>query len=385
MTIAEIKQAVEILLKTPQVCVPYVHGKPGIGKSAIFAQLAALLGISFIDVRFSQLESCDTRGIPKANEETGSCRWYPPEMLPFEKFADLPVPGRINRGKKFSDGGILFLDEINRSKFDVIQSLFELVNDRRVGLHNLLDNWFVVCAGNLGENDHTEVTEITDAAFNNRFIHFFVDDTEMFDCWLLWAKGEGNIHPDIIGFLETKPSNIYVDPKEEDVAYATPRTWDKMSQLIIQNPKMIAESIVDTFGPGLIGAVAVSFRDYLKTKAKITPVDILERYEQFKSKIKILERPKKYSLSTELIAFIKTHPELNDERIKNIHNFLTNHVDKDHMIAAFKTLVNMNIKYSGSLKQYSGKECEFMDPYLDLYDEMNSTISNILRKAKDSK
>lgn len=385
-TIGQIKESVKMTLVSPQIVVPYIHGKPAVGKSQIVFQLARELGISCIDLRFSELESCDTRGIPKANEETKSCRWYPPEMIPFEVFKDLTVPGKFNKGKYFRDGGILFLDEINRSKWDVIQSLFELVWDRKVGLHSILDNWFIVCAGNLGEADHTEVTEINDSAFNSRFWHCYVDDNGIFDCWKKWAESEGNINQDIIDYLTTKPSNIYVEPKEGEKVFAAPRSWESMSKLIHQNSNIPPANVVDIFGPGLIGPVAVSFRDYLITKSKITPIDILKRYKDFKKEISKLERPKKYSLSTELINYIKTHPELDDSNLENIHEFLNNQVDKDHMVAAFKTLVTMNIIYKGSIKKYNnGKECEFMDVYLDLHDEMNSTITDILKKAKETK
>jgi hypothetical protein len=383
MDIAEIKHAVEILLKEGyiQVSVPYIHGKPGVGKSDIVKQIAKERGLSFIDLRLSQLESCDTRGIPAVNKETGSSRWYPPEMLPFETFSELPVPGKENKGKYFKDGGILFLDEINRPKFDVIQSIFELVHDRRIGLHSILDNWYIVAAGNLGEQDGTEITEVTDSAFNDRFIHFYVSDSGIFDCWKTWAEGPGKINSDIINFLTTKPSNVYTDPEEGSEVFASPRSWEKMSNLLKQNSDMDPKEIVDLFGPGLIGTVAVSFRDYLKTKTKITPLDILDRYDKFKTKLKKLERPKVYSLSIELTSYLKEHPDFNDGRIKNIHEFLNHHVDKDHMMAAFRILVDMKINYTGKLKDYNGKNCEFLDPYLDTYPDMNDMISSILESA----
>jgi len=131
----------------------------------------------------------------------------------------------------------------------------------------------------------------------------------------------------------------------------------------------------------LIGSVAVSFRDDLKSKTKITPLDILNNYDKFKSKIKKLERPKVYSLSIELTSYIKEHPQLNDKQINGVHHFLNEHVDKDHMIAAFRILVDMKIDYTGKLKEYNGKKCEFLDPYLDSYPDMNDMISNITESA----
>ena len=234
MTIGDVKENIELIFKEPQVVTPFTHGWPGIGKSDILRQIAKKRGISFIDLRLSQLESADVRGIPTPDLKTGSSRWLPPETIPFEAFKDLPVPGD-SEGRLFKQGGILALDEFNRARFDVLQAGFQLVLDRRVGLHKLLDNWFVAAAGNLGEEDKTEVTEISDIALNNRFIHFFVDDNGLFDCWMTWAEAEG-IHSDVIGFLKTKPSALYVRPKEDEVVFCTPRTWHKFSQILQQNP-----------------------------------------------------------------------------------------------------------------------------------------------------
>jgi hypothetical protein len=375
MTIKEIKEAMDLVLVEPQVITPYIHGKPGVGKSAIIRQIAKARGISFIDLRLSQLESADIRGIPTPDLKLGSSRWLPPETIPFESFGDLYVPGNGDE-KKFGDGGILLLDEFNRARWDVLQAAFQLVLDRRVGLHKLLDNWFLVCAGNLGEEDRTEVTEITDAALNNRFIHFYVDDAGMFDCWIEWAENEGNIHSDITGYLRTKPSNLYPDYKEEDVVFATPRSWEKFSRLIQQNPETDPSDITHRIGKNLIGSIAVSFLDYLRQKSKITPKELLNEYSKVKAKLEKFSRDEKYSLSNELVAYLKDHNKVNAKHLKNVHAFCMDHLEKDHMMAVYKTLVNTMIKYEG-------KEQEFMDPYLDMFPEMNEKIADMLYESKE--
>ena len=71
-------------------------GAPGIGKSQIIAQVASAHDVDIIDIRLSQMEPSDLRGIPFKNGELVD--WSIPSLLPDEK----------RHGKQ----GILFLDEI---------------------------------------------------------------------------------------------------------------------------------------------------------------------------------------------------------------------------------------------------------------------------------
>lgn len=379
MTIKEISTSLDVVLKSPQIVTPYIHGKPGIGKSAIVAKIAERRGIGFIDLRLSQLESSDVRGIPTPDMKLGASRWLPPETIPFEAFKDLNVPG--DHGRKFSDGGILFLDEFNRARFDVLQPSFQLVLDHRVGLHKLLDNWFIVCAGNLGEEDKTEVTEITDSALNNRFIHFFADDAGLYDCWKEWAETDGKVHSDVLGFLATKPSALYTDPKEGEVVFCTPRSWDKFSQLLKQNPEMDVSKLTQMIGYPLLGSVVYQFVEYLKLKSKIKPEDVLFNYGKFAKDIKKMGRDRKYSLSQEVVGYIKDRQKtefLTVDIMKNFHEFATNDLDKDHMVAMFKSLSDVRVKYQK-------RDKEFMDPYLDTFPDMADKIAEILYSARESK
>lgn len=385
MTIKETKRAVDLILKVPQVITPYIHGMPGIGKSEIMAQLAEKRDIAFLDFRLSTIESSDVRGIPTPDLTRGSSRWLPPETIPFEAFADLYVPGDPKK-RKFKDGGILFLDEFNRARFDVLQAAFQMVLDRRVGLHKILDNWFLACAGNLGEADKTEVTEITDSALNNRFIHFFIDERGIFDCWVEWAEGEGKVNHDVIGYLRSTPSAIYTEVKENDVIFCTPRSWTKFGRLLDQNVDMNPIEVTNLLGPHIIGAASVSFISFLKERSKIKPEDVLFKYEKFAAQIKKLPRDRIYSISTEIVAYIKDKSKtkfITKELLTNFHKFTTEDLDKDHMIAIYKALSDVNVIVEGKGKEKE-KTVEFMDPYLDNFPDMNDLIADILYKSRDN-
>ena len=64
--------------------VPFIWGPPGVAKSAIAQLYATSRGVAFADIRLSQMEPTDLRGIPFPVTENGvsTVRWSPPMVLP---------------------------------------------------------------------------------------------------------------------------------------------------------------------------------------------------------------------------------------------------------------------------------------------------------------
>jgi hypothetical protein len=363
-----------------QPITPFLWGKPGIGKSQAVAQIAEefsnATGIKyqFIDLRLSQLESSDLRGIPVPDVNAGIAKWLPPEFLPFKSV------------KKFEGThGILLLDEMNRARTDVIQSAFQLVLDRKVGLHELLDTWFIVAAGNLGLEDKTDVNEF-DAALNNRFIHFKVN--ENLDAWLEWARKK-DIHEDIIIFIQSKPNMLYYEVKEEANVFVTPRSWEKFSDILKANPDVDPKEITLSLGPAILNGVAGHFRKYLESKEIISPKDVVEGYldldskgavkktdSEIKRKIKILSRDQIYSLNSELIPFVskKYNEKLDANKrkvwLENIHAYCKDGLEKDIYIAFLQSLA----KACAELK------APFINDYLKTYQTESKLVVEILSR-----
>ena len=73
-----------------------IQGPPGVGKSQMVAQVAEKHGMPVIDIRLSQMEPSDLRGIPFRVD--GEVEWAIPSMLP--------------NAERHGNQGILFLDEI---------------------------------------------------------------------------------------------------------------------------------------------------------------------------------------------------------------------------------------------------------------------------------
>jgi MoxR-like ATPase len=71
----------DILLQTDTPV--FIHGSPGIGKSYIVNDIAKKNNLDIIDVRLSQLDAVDLRGIPTiSNNQTV---WMPPIFYPTMK------------------------------------------------------------------------------------------------------------------------------------------------------------------------------------------------------------------------------------------------------------------------------------------------------------
>ncbi len=211
-----------------------IWGPPGIGKSSIVAQTAAAHGLDFIDLRLSQLAPTDLRGLPVP--ENGISRWYPPEFLP-------------RGGAGLTNGGILFLDELNMAPPAMQGMAQQLILDRKVGSYVVPEGWFIWAAGNRKE-DRAAVFDMP-APLANRFLHLEVEaDWESFKAHALAQAW----HEQIIAFLSFRPTLLHaMDPLKP--AWPSPRSWEMASRL--HNVGLDPSTVVGA-------AAATEFTTYLK-------------------------------------------------------------------------------------------------------------------------
>jgi MoxR-like ATPase len=244
MTPTDIKKNLDALWKTRWPA--FIWGPPGVGKSAIVAQLAAERGLQLVDIRAPLLDPTDLRGIPAVVGDRAE--WFAPSFLPR---ADAPP-------------GVLFFDELNAATPIVQASLYQLVLDRRIGDYRLPDGWHIVAAGNR-EEDRSVVFRMP-SALANRFVHLEFDPA--FDDWREWAVRR-QLNPMIVAFLSLRRELLH-KPGGTERAFPTPRSWE------------IAADIIDAFGQGvasdeaLVGTVgkgaAIELMKFLQSE--LTSVDI---------------------------------------------------------------------------------------------------------------
>jgi hypothetical protein len=181
-------------------------GPPGVGKSQIVAQVAQRHGVKLIDIRLSQMEPSDLRGIPFRAEN--SVEWAVPAMLP--------------NAKRHGEEGILFLDEITSAPPSVSAAAYQLILDRKLGEYEVPRGWAIIAAGN--RQGDRGVTYSMPAPLANRFSHYEVDIN--LDDWVAWAYAN-QIDERIIAFLRFRQDLLFdFDPAHNPVAFASPRSWE---------------------------------------------------------------------------------------------------------------------------------------------------------------
>lgn len=224
-------------------------GPPGVGKSQGVRQIARKIGertgkeVKITDVRLLLFNPIDLRGIPTANADKTLAIWLKPHIFQMDDGEDV-----IN---------ILFLDEISAAPQSVQAAAYQITLDRVVGEHRLPDNCIVIAAGNRVTDK--SVSFKMPKALANRLLHIEIEGS--FSSWLNWADKNG-VNEKVIGFLSFRTDKLFgFDAKSDDLAFATPRSWEMVSN-ILNN----VSGSVDTVYPliaGLIGSgLATEFRSW---------------------------------------------------------------------------------------------------------------------------
>ena len=192
-----------------------VWGLPGIGKSQLVWQLSEMIGYGLNEFRAATADASDARGLPLFDRrvlndtEYTISRWTRNTEL-------LPLEG--NR--------IVFLDEVNRAPLIVQNSLFQLLDQRRIGDHKIPDSVALIAACNPDGSDGG-VTRMP-PALRNRFLHLYLEPS--LQEWLRWAMGAG-ISALVIAYLQEHPDALYELDKSAD-AWPSPRSWERLSRLL---------------------------------------------------------------------------------------------------------------------------------------------------------
>jgi hypothetical protein len=157
----------------------------------------------------------------------------------------------------------------------------------------LPDGVSIVAAGNR-ETDKG-VTYRMPAPLANRFLHLELRTD--FEDWLMWAT-KNRVHEQVVGYCSFAKQDLYdFDPKSSSRAFATPRSWSFVSDLLIDDD--LDEGTLTDLVSGAIGeGLAVKFMAHRKVAKQMPqPEDILSGKV---TKINIKEISAMYSLTTSM-------------------------------------------------------------------------------------
>jgi len=231
-----------------------VWGPPGVGKSQIVAQVAERHGVPMIDIRLSQMEPTDLRGIPFRVEDR--VEWAVPALLP--------------HAGRHGPAGILFLDEITSAAPTVSAAAYQLILDRRLGDYTVPEGWAIFAAGN--RQGDRGVTYTMPAPLANRFSHFELE-THL-DDWVAWAYAH-DIDERVIAFLRFQPERLFdFDPAHNPVAFPSPRSWEfahRALQKFGDNGELLLDSLQACVGP----AAGIELKAFVDNMDNLPDIDAI--------------------------------------------------------------------------------------------------------------
>ena len=320
----------------------FMWGAPGIGKSDIVKQIGDEQEREVIDVRLSLWEPTDIKGIPYYNSDAGTMTWAPPAELPTDP----------------TSTAILFLDELNSAAPATQAAAYQLILNRRVGTYKLPDGVSIVAAGNR-ETDKG-VTYRMPSPLANRFLHLELRTD--FDDWLQWATNN-KVHEQVVGYLGFAKQDLYdFDPKGSSRAFATPRSWSFVSDILGDDD--LDENTVTDLVAGAVGeGLAVKFMAHRKVAKQMPkPEDILSGKV---SKCEIKEISAMYSLTISLCYELQTADQKKvkgwDGMADNFFKFMMDNFPTELVVMGAKVaLTNYNLPFDASKLQHFDK---FHDKY----------------------
>jgi hypothetical protein len=264
----------------------FLWGPPGIGKSDIVKQIGEDANREVIDVRLALWEPTDIKGIPYYNSDLGKMVWAPPSELPTDP----------------DSTAIIFLYELNSAPPAVQAAAYQLILNRRVGTYVLPKGVDLVAAGNR-EGDRG-VTYRMPSPLANRFVHLEMKvDFDDFQDWATLNK----VHPEVVGYVGFAKQDLYdFDPKGSSKAFATPRSWVFVSDLL--SDADIDNDTLHNLVAGAIGdGLSVKFMAHRKVAGRMPKAgDILDGKV---TTLDIKEVSAMYSLTVSLCYELKDRAE----------------------------------------------------------------------------
>ena len=202
-----------ILENTPASQNIMLVGRHGIGKSRILEDFFAVRREKVVTLFLGQMsDPGDLIGLPHLDEATGRTEF----MLPYW----FPVDGKPV---------VLFLDELNRARPEVLQTVMDLTLNRKLAGKSLPEGSRIISAVNGGSE--YQLTDLDPALVSRFNIYEFAPSVED---WINWAK-ESGLDSRIISFIEENPELL-----DGDEAFTgenlerTPdrRSWERTSKII---------------------------------------------------------------------------------------------------------------------------------------------------------
>jgi hypothetical protein len=270
----DVKELLEVLRLTPPEQNVLLVGKHGIGKSEIirhfFERDRKMTVAAFFLGQMS--DPGDLIGLMHKDMEMGRSVFLPPYWW--------PADGRPM---------VLFLDELNRARPEVLQSVHELALNKTLAGRRLPEGSTVISAVN--EGDEYQLTDLDPALVSRFNVYEF---TPTIEDWLLWAAETG-VDERVTSFIQQNNHLLDGDENSADedrlAAHSglvkTPdrRAWVKVANFI--KPLERVEDVHIKIIAGMVGtSAALMFKKSLARLLAVTAEQVLLQLDRYKKRLK---------------------------------------------------------------------------------------------------
>ena len=309
INITELKETLDLTPSTQNIM---LVGKHGIGKSEILTSYFNSKGLKVVTLFLGQMaDPGDIIGIPSKVEKqdakgkaTSHTDFTPPYWFPQD---DQPI--------------VLFLDELNRARPEILQTVMDLTLNRKLAGKALPKGSHVISAVNDGEE--YQLTDLDPALVSRFNIYEFRPTVEE---WLNWAAGQ-NLDERVINFIQDNPTWLDGDSSEYKGLdkSADRRAWKHVSDIMLK---------VDTINDvhkriiaGIVGVgAAAAFIQSAQQRKVITGKDLLLKYDKT---MKTVEKYQlhEYAILNESVFRFLENAKLNEREKKLVGENLGKYLD----------------------------------------------------------
>ena len=236
--------------RTPDgaLCMPLVHqrplllmGPPGVGKTAVFYQLAQELGINLVSYTMTHHTRQSALGLPLIREKIFGGKPYSATEYTMSEILASVYERMEQTGVRT---GILFLDEINCVSETLMPAMLQLLQSKQFGTHRLPEGWVIAAAGN--PPAYNESARSFDTVTMDRVR--LLEISENYSVWRDYAHAKG-LHPAVLSYLELNPEHFYrVERTARGRSFVTARGWEDLSQTLCSYERLGFEITGALFG-----------------------------------------------------------------------------------------------------------------------------------------
>ena len=203
----------------------FLYGPPGVGKTAIVAQVASELGINLVSYSITHHTRQSAVGLPVIVKKNYQGKEY---SITEYTMSEIIASVYETIEKSGCQEGILFIDEINCVSETLVPTMLQFLQNKTFGTHPVPEGWVIVAAGNPVE--YNKSAREFDIVTLDRVKRIDVEPDLAVWKEYAWAKG---IHPAILSYLSLHNDRFYhVENTASGVRFVTARGWEDLSSIL---------------------------------------------------------------------------------------------------------------------------------------------------------